>query len=265
MDMTERADLMMMRDQPQDGAPQAPRASGTTRRVFLRRTATMAASVALSSVARGHATAAERSAGKRCHESVRTIIDTALTSERLATTFYYAGLTTPRIAGRAGDAHDAEKLSFLRATLAQEHAHAEIWRRLGATSSHRRFYFPASSFERLGFTNHSGTYLWTLDHLETAFAGIYIAALRRLAVLGRDDLAIQSVRMLGVECQHRALYRVISQDDPADNITLEVDEFPCVDDATRFLTPFLTGRGFPHGATAALYLPTSRQVAHVTA
>jgi len=163
---------------------------------------------------------------ERCDESVRTVIDTALTAERLAATFYYAGLTTPRIVGHAGEAHDAENLSFLRATLAQEHAHAEMWQRLGATSSQGHFYFPASSFERLGFTNHSGTYLWTLDHLETTLAGIYIAALRRLAVLGRDDLAMRAVRMLGVECQHRALYRVISQDDPADNITLEVDEFP---------------------------------------
>lgn len=42
--MTEGADLMTTRDQPQDGVPQA---SGTTRRVFLRHTGTMAAGVAL--------------------------------------------------------------------------------------------------------------------------------------------------------------------------------------------------------------------------
>ncbi len=235
-----------------------------TRRRFLKKTAAVGAGLAMLGAVPPDALAADHAVSGPCHESVRDIVDTALTAELLAVTFYYAGLTTHSIAGDAGP-HDARKLSFLRATLDQEHQHAQIWRGRGASSPHRHFYFPTSSFERLGFTNQPGTYLWTLDHLETTFAGIYLAALRRFSALGHQDLAMLAVRVLGVECRHRALYRVISQDDPADNITLEVDEFPCVHDGAQVLAPFLTGHGFPYGTTHMVHLPTSQQVARAIA
>lgn len=64
---------------------------------------------------------------------------------------------------------------------------------------------------------------------------------------------------MAVECQHRALYRVISQDDPADNVTLEVADFACVSNAVTVLKPFLTGRGFSGSVTPAIPLPTVAQ------
>lgn len=63
----------------------------------------------------------------------------------------------------------------------------------------------------------------------------------------------------GITRSH-ALYRVLSADDPADNLTLEVASFGCIADAGAALAPFVTGQGFPHGATPAIAVPTpSRQ------
>lgn len=210
-----------------------------------------------------------------CGESARDIIDTALMVERLATTFYYTGLTTRSIAGSArvaGSSANPNRVSpngspgnvaYLQAALDQEQKHARLLAALGATSRHTEFYFPAATFAELGYTSHIGSYLWVLDHLETAFISTYIAAIKRLGELGHRELAVLMARILGVECQHRALYRVIARDDPADNVTLEVAELSCVGDAVTLLTPFLTGRGFPGGATRAIHLPGQGHVARV--
>jgi len=243
------------------------------RREFLRAGAAAGTALALSGAFPLTLHAAQFSAEAPCGESVREIINTALTAERLATTFYYAGLTThalvanKKVAGSSANPNavasdgDPENVAYLQAALDQERQHASLFRHLGATSPYRYFYFPAATFERLGYTNHKGTYLWVLDHLETAFIGTYLAAMKRFAALGHADLAVLAARIMGVECQHRALYRVISEDDPADNVTLEVAEFSCASDAATILKPFLTGKGFPGGATHAVPLPTPAQTA----
>jgi hypothetical protein len=208
-------------------------------------------------------------------ETIQDIVNTALIAEQLAMTFYYTGLTTqaiartPQVAGSSGNplavAPDGNpgNVAYLQAALDQEYKHAVLLKGAGAVSPFKSFYFPAPTFESLGFTSHAGTYLWVLDHLETAFIGAYMAAVKRFALLERPDLALVALRILGVECQHRALYRVISGDDPADNVTLEVAEFDCVADAVTVLTPFLTGHGLRGGATAPIALPTAAQTASV--
>jgi hypothetical protein len=208
-----------------------------------------------------------------CAEGVQQIIDTALVAEQLATTFYYTGLTThvimadPRTAGSSGDPNavgrdgNAINVAYLQAALDQEQKHARVLTGAGATSPYTHFYFPATTFQSLGFTNRSGTYLWVLDHLETAFIGAYLTAAQRFGALERVDLAVVALRILAVECQHRALYRVISEDDPADNVTAEVADFPCLADAVGVLKPFLTGQGFQGGAGPAIALPTAAQTA----
>jgi hypothetical protein len=108
-----------------------------------------------------------------------------------------------------------------------------------------------------------GSFLWVLDHLETACVAFYLAAVRRFAVLGRSDLAVLSVRNLAVECEHRALYRAISWDDPYNNITVPVDQFTCVSDAVQLFRPYLTGRGFPGRVTRAIGIPSRAQTAAV--
>ena len=55
--------------------------------------------------------------------------------------------------------------------------------------------------------------------------------------------ACWNARSLGVEAERCALYRSISQDYPADNVTLEVAQFTCANDIQRVLAPYLTGKG----------------------
>lgn len=265
--------MMKMPDQQHVGQAGAPAALG--RGAFLRSVAAMGTGLAIASAAPERLWAASPRRATDCAESVQDIIDAALTAERLAVTFYYQGLTSrsivsdTRVAGSSANINavaadgSPENVAYLRAALDQEFEHAQILAAAGARSPYHQFYFPDASFEQLGFTNHVGTYLWVLDHLETAFIGAYIAAMKRLAALGHPDLAVLAVRILGVESQHRALYRAISVDDPADNVTLEVAEFACVGDAVDVLKPFLTGQGFPSHATPAIPMPTQEQTVRV--
>jgi len=245
---------------------------GRHQELFLGRQRFLAGAAGASLAVSGLAPAAAHAASRPGAESVQDIINTALIAEQLATTVYYTGLTTPsvqrdrRASGSSADPHrvgpdgSPANVAFLQAALDQEQKHARILANAGAVSPYKSFYFPARMFDGLGFTNHVGTYLWVLDRLETAFIGAYIAAVRRFGELERPDLAIVALRFLGVECQHRSLYRAISRDDPADNITLEVAQFAHVTEAAVALAPFLTGHDFPGGATGARSIPTPDQI-----
>lgn len=254
--------------------------ASTGRRRFLEAMAGVRAGTVLAGLsARQSARAASATAptldAAGCGESVQDILNAALIAERIATTFYYTGLTTTaiardhRVAGYAANPNavsrngDPANVAYLQAALDQEDKHARILSNLGATAPYKKFYFPASTFEQVGYTSHAGTFLWTVDHLETTFISAYLAAIDRFGTMGRADLALLAARFLGVECEHRALYRVIAGDDPADNVTLEVTSFACVGDAARVLTPFLTGHGFPGRATAAIPLPEPAHIARV--
>jgi len=270
----------MMKDHDSD-----PGSAGvsTGRRRFLRAMAGAGAGAALAglsarqsarAVSATTATAATVDAAD-CGESVQDILNAALVAERLATTFYYTGLTTTaitrdhRVAGYAANPNavsrngDPANVAYLQAALDQENKHARILSDLGATAPYKEFYFPTSTFDEIGYTSMPDTFLWSIDHLETAFISAYLAAIDRFGALGRYDLALLAARFLGVECEHRALYRVIAGDDPADNVTLEVASFACVGDAVQVLTPFLTGKGFPGGATAAIPLPEPAHIVRV--
>ncbi len=251
-------------------APLRPGARPARKR-FLQATAVVGAGLVLAGAGAGRAAAATPPAAA-CSESVRDILDTALIAERLAVTFYHAGLSErpilrdKRVAGSSANPNavardgDPGNVASLQAALDQEDTHARLLHRLGVTSPYTRFYFPAATFEKLGYTTHPGTFLWVLDHLETAFIGTYLAAAARFDVLGRDDLALLAMRILGVESEHRALCRVIAEDEPANNVTVEVSSFACVSDAAAALRPFLTGEGLPGGGVARP-LPTPAQIA----
>jgi hypothetical protein len=242
------------------------------RRAFLVAVGAGGAGLALVGAAAPAASAARRLAAS-CGEGVQEILNTALVAEQLATTFYYTGLTTRaimsdhRTAGSSADPNNvardgnAVNVAYLQAALDQEQKHAQALVAAGAVSPFKAFYFPATTFESLGYTSHQNTYLWVLDHLETAFIGAYLAAATRFGTLERPDLAVVALRILAVECQHRALYRVISDDDPADNVTLEVADFGCVSDAAGVLKPYLSGSGFKGSAGPAIPIPTPAQTA----
>jgi len=70
-------------------------------------------------------------------------------------------------------------------------------------------------------------------------------------------------RIMGVEAEHRVLGRAISGLAPANNLTLEATAYACTSDVGKALSPFITGQGFPGGATAAIKVPSSAQIAAV--
>jgi Ferritin-like domain len=245
------------------------------RRTFLTAAAVASAAGALAGLAPGTTKAAEPARAAGCAESIQDLLNVGLTIELAATTFYYTGMTSkavvsdPKLAGSSANLNavarngNPQNTANLQAALDQEQKHAQILANAGGVSSFRHFYFPASAFASLGYTGRAGTFLWVLDHLETACVAFYLAAVRRFAVLGRSDLAVLAVRNLAVECEHRALYRAISEDDPYDNITLPVDEFTCASDAVRLFMPYLTGRGFPGRVSRAIGIPSRAQTAAV--
>ena len=254
----------------QDGAKRA-----LARRTFLAAAAAAGAAGALAGFAPATPGAAAPAHAAGCTESIQDLLNLGLTIELAATTFYYTGLTSkavvrdPQVAGSSANPNavarngNPQNTANLQAALDQEQKHAQILANAGADSSFRRFYFPASAFARLGYISHVGTFLWVLDHLETACIAFYLAAVRHFAVLGHSDLAVLAVRNLAVECEHCVLYRAISEDDPANNITLPVDQFTCARDAMPVLRPYLTGRGFPGRVTRAIGIPSRAQTAAV--
>jgi hypothetical protein len=205
-----------------------------------------------------------------CQESVGDLLNTTLTAERLTMTCYYTALVTPallkQIAGSpAGPAGMAGNVACLQAALHQEQNHAMILENLGAQSPYKTFYFPTMALATLGYTSHAGTFLWMLDHLETACIAAYMRRIERYMALRHPDLALLAARILGVEAEHRALYRVISEDYPANNVTLEVAQFLCATDIQRVLAPYLTGKGLPGRAHRVVALPTQTQIQRVLA
>jgi hypothetical protein len=265
-----------MHEQEQAHKRGAPRYA-LARREFLAATATMGAGLALTGALR--ATAAHPTiawagspalAPGACRESVQDLLNTTLTAEHLTLTCYYTALVTPtllkQIAGSgAGPAGMSGNIACLQAALRQEMDHAMILENAGAQSAYTRFHFPAMALERLGYTSQAGTFLWMLDHLETACISAYMRRAERYATLGHPDLATLAARTLGVEAEHRALYRVIAQDYPANNVTVEVAQFTCAGDIQRVLDPYLTGTGLPGRAHRAVALPTQAQIERVLA
>ena len=245
------------------------------RRTFLAAAAAVGAAGALAGLAPGTTGAAAPARAGGCPESIQDLLNLGLTIELAVTTLYYTGLTSkavvsnPKVAGSSANPNavarngNPQNTANLQAALDQEQKHAQILANAGAVPSVTHFYFPASAFASLGYVRRVGTFLWVLDHLETACVAFYLAAVRHFAVLGRSDLAVLAVRNLAVECEHRALYRAISEDDPANNITLAVDEFACASDAMRVLRPYLTGRGLPGRVTRAIGIPSRAQTAAV--
>ena len=265
-----------MNEQDQAQGHSAPQYA-PARREFLAATATMGAGLAIPAALRATSsppTVARASSpalsAKACQESVADLLNTTLTAEHLTLTCYYSALVTPtllhQIAGSpAGPSGMAGNVACLQAALHQEVQHVMILENLGAQSAYKTFYFPALALTRLGYTSHAGTFLWMLDHLETACIAAYMQRIERYMTLQHPDLAWLAARILGVEAEHRALYRVISEDYPANNVTLEVAQFTCANDIQRVLDPYLTGKSLPGRGHRVVGLPTQAQIERVLA
>jgi hypothetical protein len=205
------------------------------------------------------------------------IFTAALIAEDLATTFYYNGLAgavlqDPALAGPGGTVThaphgDQDNVNYLRAALFEETTHANLFRGLLGISSSandpvQTFYFPAGTFDTLA------PFIGTLEALENAFIGAYLAAIREFARMaavagsGSDytsgELAYfsqVSAAIMGIECEHRVLGRDIESATPANNRNYEaVDGIQSVyngsHSAVTALTPFLTASTGPAYALA---------------
>ncbi len=202
------------------------------------------------------------------------IFTAALIAEDLATTFYYNGLVgavlqDPALAGPGGTVThapngDQDNINYLRAALNEEYTHAALFRSLlgisgSASDPVQTFYFPAGTFDTLT------PFIATLEALENAFIGAYLAAIHEFARMaavagtGSDftsgELAYfseVSASIMGVECEHRVLGRDIASETPANNRHYEIVDgirsvFNGTHSAVVALTPFLTastGPGF---------------------
>lgn len=211
-----------------------------------------------------------------CGESVRSLLSTALIAEHVATTFYYAGLTSfgvmhnQALGGSSTDPNNPGlppngspgHVRYLQAALDAEAKHAALLAQAGAISPHTRFYFPPTTFATMGNTLNRGSFLGVMDVLETLLMGLYIAASADLMHARRHDLALLTAQMMGVEAEHRTLGRVIANVTPANSLTLEQAPFGCADEAAMTLQPFLTGTRylFAENAIQATPLPTAAQV-----
>lgn len=210
------------------------------------------------------------------------ILTAALIAEDLASTFYYNGLVGPVIqdpdlAGPGGSATsntgNVDDVTYLRAALGQEIAHANLFRTNGnlaanaAADPYQTFYFPAGTFDTLP------AFLGVLAALENAFIGAYLTAIQELGNLS-TRATIRNVptgpnggpysgaqlnyyakivaSILGVECEHRVLGATIGGALQPNNLNFEstaglTSVFNGPNSAVAALTPFLTpttGPGF---------------------
>jgi hypothetical protein len=227
------------------------------------------------------AEAAEEAA--QAMDTVAEIATAALIAEDLATTFYYNGLVgaviqDPNLAGPGGSADNVTSagnfgnVNYIQAALTEEISHANLLRGLlkipnASRDPEQTFYFPAGSFDTIG------PFLGLLDALENAFIGAYLNAIQEFATMASnarlkrdkhewydpayspeelDYLAKVSASIMGIECEHRVLGRVISNSNPANNRNYETTDgitavYNGPNSAVVALTPFLTpstGPGF---------------------
>ncbi len=242
----------------------------TSRATFIRNAAALGAGLAAVGAGGGFSFL-QSPVAEAATDSVQSIISTALIAEQLATTFYYTGLTSApvmrnmNLGGSSADPNNPGlppdgnpgNVRYLQAALDSEIKHAATLAGAGATSPVKQVHFPAGTFANLG------NFLSVLDTLETAFIGAYLAAITEFVNLGQPALAELAAEIMGVESEHRALGRVIGNNDPANNLTLEKNPFTMVSQAATALGPFLSGKGFMGGATAAIMLPTAAQTTPV--
>jgi hypothetical protein len=219
----------------------------------------------------------------QANDTVAEIATAALIAEDLATTFYYNGLVgtviqDPNLAGPGGSAGNVTSagnlgnVNYIQAALTEEISHANLLRGLlgipkASGDPEQTFYFPAGSFDAIG------PFLGLLDALENAFIGAYLNAVQEFAAMASkarlkrdrhewydtsyspeelDYLAKVSASIMGIECEHRVLGRVISNSNPANNRNYETNDgitavYNGPNSAVVALTPFLTpstGPGF---------------------
>jgi hypothetical protein len=260
--------------------PDSSLASSLNRRSFLRNVgaATVAtAALAASGSAPGFLFAQNASNSGAPMDTPKEIFTAALVAEDLATVFYYNGLVQPVIhdnnlagmpygtATHVTAKGSASNVGYLRAALSEEIAHANLFRSLlgiGSPSKdpYQDFYFDKDTFTSLN------PFIATLEALEYAFIGAYLAAIQEFAGLASQGKTLTldgnkytpadlvyfakvAASIMGVEAEHRALGRAIVPTlIPANQLNYEsTDGITSVyngkTSAVAALTPFLSPGG----------------------
>ncbi|HKV50429.1 MAG TPA: ferritin-like domain-containing protein [Gemmatimonadaceae bacterium] len=132
------------------------------------------------------------------------IINAAATAEALASVMYDNIIkSSPAYAALGGDHADDQR--YLAAGREQEAIHYMTLVGAGAKAATTDFYFPTGMFTDTGYA----TTVNTLVTLEDAFIAAYLIGVRDLSTDALKQLAAQ---ILGIECEHRALARIIAAD-----------------------------------------------------
>lgn len=132
------------------------------------------------------------------------IINAAATAEALASVMYDNIIKSSPAYAALGSEH-ADDQSYLAAGREQEAIHYMTLVGAGAKAATTDFYFPTGMFTDAAFA----TTVNTLVTLEDAFIAAYLIGVRDLSTDALKQLAAQ---ILGIECEHRALARIIAAD-----------------------------------------------------
>jgi hypothetical protein len=181
-----------------------------------------------------------------CQESAADILGAAATAEALGITFYYQGIQS----GFFSQLSQPQQW-YLQAALDEERNHLNFLESNGGAPAATTFFFPDAAFSDLA------VFLSVLDALENLFIGAYLAAARRFADLGQPLLAEIAGQILGVECEHRVLGRIIARQPLPHDRCWQPAPYTCLSEASADLASFLQSRP---GATRQGSLPPSAQI-----
>ncbi len=184
------------------------------------------------------------SAGHDRKDDPQLILNLAATAETLATTFYYAALTSAKFT------LDEEDILYLKLALDAEKYHLDFLVSNGGRALTNQFFVPAN------LLSDPALFVKVGADAETAFVGAYLAATRRFAELGADRLAGTTAQHACSEAQHLALIREIGGFVP-NNLPLPLPIYYNVSDAVPTLAPFLQGG---QGFIGPVMAPTADQI-----
>jgi hypothetical protein len=269
--------------------------SSFDRRKFFRQAGYFGLGAAVTGMALSGTKAEAQANSSQSMDTTAEMFTAFLIAEDLATTFYYNGLIgpviqDPNLAGPGGRANMVSSsgnfgnVNYLQAALGQEISHANLFRTYLTGSQNdatkdpiQTFYFPAGTFDTLS------NFLGILNALENAFIGAYLCLVQELSykatlaatgkLLAADKqytpqhyelYAKVAASIMGIECEHRVLGRVIGNQNPANNLNAEQTDgltsiYNGSSSAVVALTPFLTSSTGP-GYSFATALANSRTV-----
>lgn len=165
-----------------------------------------------------------------CTETPADILSIAATAEALGITFYFGGIRGGFFAQLT-----SEQQWYLQAALDEERQHLDFLLSQGAALPPAHFFFPPGIFDDLP------AFLALLDTLENAFIGAYLAAVQSFSRLGQPLLAEIAGQILGVECEHRVLGRVIARQRLPHDRCFARAGYDCLAQAAADLAPFVNG------------------------